>query len=136
MKKMILSCLLLVAGAVSAVAQSSTLTITNNTNCAYVVVLYNEQDDCNLSCAVKVCVPSGPGVTVPVNPCNPNWYWDRAIVYPSIDSCDPCSAPIGVAAPNPTNCLGLPNPVSSRRHCAGCGPFTVDFSSTTTLDIN
>ncbi len=135
MKKLIFSCFLLLAGASYVLAQSAPLTISNNTNCAYVVVLYNEQDDCNDQCAVKVCVPPGPGASVTVNPCNPDWFWDRAIVYPSIDSCDPCGRPLAVAAPNPTNCFGLPNSVSSPGHCAGCGPYTINFSSPTTLDI-
>ncbi|MGB0178032.1 MAG: hypothetical protein ACPF9D_12755 [Owenweeksia sp.] len=136
MKKILLGCFLLIVGASSALAQSSTLTITNNTNCAYLVELFNEQDDCNQSCSVQVCVPSGPGVTVPVNPCNPDWYWDRAIVTPTTDDCAPCTTnTLQVADPNWNNCFGLPTMVSAPSHCAGCGGFTVDFSSITTLDI-
>lgn len=134
MKNFMIICVLCLLGAASGFAQSNIVTVTNNGNCAVIVQLVNEQDDCNKSCTTTaVCVL--PYSSVKIKPCNKNWYWDRAIVYDAIDACDPCtSTPVMVSSPAPTNCLGLSNPVTTN-HCAGCGPFTVDFSSLTTLDI-
>ncbi|MEQ9262092.1 MAG: hypothetical protein RLP14_02915 [Owenweeksia sp.] len=135
MKKMIFSCFLLIAGAATALAQSSPLTVTNNTNCAFEIELFNTEDGCGASCSVTICIPPGPGTMQVVNPCNPDWFWDRAIVTPTIDACTPCGSPsVGVASPNPTNCLGLPNS-DNGIHCAGCGPYMVVFSSPTNLDL-
>lgn len=134
MKNFMIICVLFLMGTASGFAQSSPVTVTNNGNCAILVELVNERDDCGNSCTTsQVCVL--PYSTVTINPCNRNWYWDRAIVYAAIDACDPCTTtPVMVNSPAPTNCLSLSNPVTTT-HCAGCGPFTVDFSSSTTLDI-
>lgn len=135
MKAIFLSCALLLAGTAAVFAQSSTININNNTNCSFLVELVNEQDDCNASCTTTtVCVPQY--TTVQVNPCNSNWYWDRANVTPVIDACTTCgSSTVSVASPEPTNCMGLSTSASGT-HCAGCGSYQVDFNSPTDLDIN
>lgn len=124
----------LVVGTVAAFAQSSTLTVKNSTNCAVIVELVNEQDDCNADCTTTaICVL--PGTTATINPCNPDWYWDRAIVTGAYDDCTPCtSTPVVVSSPEPTNCLNIPSKAKSA-HCAGCDPFVVDFQSNTFLYI-
>lgn len=135
MKATVISGALLLACTFSALAQSSPITVNNNNNCSFLVELVNEQDDCNASCTTTVvCIPQYTSVTI--NPCNPDWYWDRAIVTPVRDDCDMCgSAAVSVRSPEPTNCQGLTNP-GSGTHCAGCGTFSVDFNSPTNLDIN
>ncbi len=131
MKKVILACFFMLAGTV-VFAQSSPVTVTNSTSCAFLVQLINSDDACDNTCSTTaICVL--PGTTV-IAPCNSNWYWDRALITPTTDDCQDCpNGTIFVAAPNPTNCLGLPTAVSSN-HCA-CGPYTANFSSPTTLDI-
>ncbi len=134
MKKLALLIVVIVASVATAWAQSSPVTVTNTTNCAYLVRLVATEDGCGAQCpSAVVCVL--PGSSVVINPCNPNWFWDRAVVVPTIDACQPCgSLPVRVNSPAPTNCLGLSNPMSGV-HCAGCGFFTVDFATLTTLNI-
>ena len=133
MKKIILSFIAIIAITTMAMAQSSALTVTNNTGCAFLVQLVNTNDGCDDTCPTSaICV--APGTTI-INPCNSNWYWDRALITPTTDDCYDCAnGTIFVAAPNPTNCLALSTSVSSN-HCA-CGPYTANFVSTTSLTLN
>lgn len=134
MRNLMIVCVMLVAGAVSAFAQSSAVTVKNKTNCAYLVQLVNARDDCGATCTTTaICVL--PGTSVTIAPCNSNWYWDRAIVTPTYDDCTPCTTtPVIVSSPEPTNCLNLLTTATSN-HCAGCAPFKVDFASNTQLHI-
>ncbi|MEQ9262090.1 MAG: hypothetical protein RLP14_02905 [Owenweeksia sp.] len=133
MKKIILSFMAIFAICTAAMAQSAPLSVTNNTGCAFLVQLVNSDDACDQMCATSaICIP--PGTTV-INPCNANWYWDRALITPTTDDCQDCAnGTIFVAAPNPTNCLGLSTRVRSN-HCA-CGPYRAIFVSPTSLTLN
>lgn len=129
-----MSCILLVAGTFAAVAQSSTITINNNTNCAYIVTGINEPDGCGSPCPTSVCVL--PNSTATLTPCNSDWYWDRAVIRPAIDACQACGGTnVVIGSIAPTNCTPAPN-TAGGSHCAGCAPYTATFTNLTTIDIN
>ena len=116
-----------------AYAQPASITITNNTDCYYIVeVRAKDPNNCGNACTTgQVCIP--PNSVTPISPCGGfNLEWAGAGITPADTRCRPCSnSGITIAR----FCYNFP-PKHRGAHCdAKCRSYTAEFASPTDIKI-
>ena len=131
MKKAFFACLFVAL--CSFTSWSQPLLVDNSTSCEYIVdLIQQDPNTCREVCTVKICVKANSSVNVP--PCCSSCVWLVGLVTPAKKPCTPCTSNY-VKVYNAANpCNNVPSS-GTYMHCAGCGPYNLDWNNPGVLKI-